>query len=77
MGIQTLLDKQAGTATYLVQRIKDGDSITKQDHKFLTAWLSAEKARQALAAGKPLPKCGRAGRRTRVYTGGWKSSKKL
>jgi hypothetical protein len=72
MDIQALLDKQANTAAYLVQRLKDGDQITKQDHKFLTAWLSAEKARQAVAAGKPIPKCGRAGKRKRVYTGGWK-----
>jgi len=72
MDIKAILDKQAGTAAYLVQCIKDGESITKQDHKFLTAWLSAEKTRQALAAGKPIPKCGRAGRRKRVYTGGWK-----
>ncbi len=72
MDIQAILDKQAGTAASLVQRLKDGESITKQDHRFLTAWLSAEKARDAIAAGKPIPKCGRAGKRKRVYTGGWK-----
>jgi hypothetical protein len=69
MNIQAILDKQAGSAAYLVNRLKEGLTITKQDSKFLNAWLSAEKARAAVAAGKPIPKCGRAGRRKKVLTG--------
>jgi len=72
MDIKALLEKQADTAAYLVDCMKSGAPVTKQDLRFLETWNSLQKAQAALAAGKPMPKCGRAGRRKRVYTGGWK-----
>ena len=66
---RTIQERMDDTAEYLFGQIKCGEPISKQDQKFLTAWLAIKKAQDAIAAGKPIPRCGRAGRRKKVLTG--------
>ena len=61
--------KHAAAAAYIVGCITSGQPITKQDRRFLESWLAAEKARAAIAAGKPMPRAFNAGRRKVVHTG--------
>lgn len=56
-------------ADYIVTSIKYGMPVTKQDMRFLEAYNSMRKAQDAIAAGKPVPRAGNAGKRKIVPTG--------
>ena len=43
--------------------------VTKQDMRFLEAYNAMRKAQDAIAAGKPVPRAGNAGKRKTVPTG--------
>lgn len=68
--IETLKAKQASAAAYIVHLMQTEPSrVTKQDRRFLGCWLAWQKAEEALAAGKPMPRAFNAGRRKKVQTG--------
>jgi hypothetical protein len=61
--------KHAAAAQYIVDCMKSGQPVTKQDLRFLNTWLSIQKAEAAIAAGKPMPRAFNAGRRKVIPTG--------
>ena len=56
-------------ADYIVTSIKYNMPVTKQDMRFLEAYNAMRKAQDAIAAGKPVPRAGNAGKRKTVPTG--------